>query len=68
ARALFGRPRFLVLDEPNASLDTSGDAALAETLSELKGRGVTVFVVTHRYQLFSVADRVIALEDGRKIY
>lgn len=68
ARALFGRPRFLVLDEPNASLDTSGDTALADTLSELKGRGVTVFVVTHRYQLFSVADRVIALENGRKIY
>lgn len=68
ARALFGRPRFLVLDEPNASLDTSGDAALAATLTELKDRGVTVVVVTHRYQLFSVADRVVALEDGRKIY
>ena len=68
ARALFGRPRFLVLDEPNASLDTSGDAALAATLTELKDRGVTVIVVTHRYQLFSVADRVVALEDGRKIY
>lgn len=68
ARALFGRPRFLVLDEPNASLDTSGDAALAATLTELRERGVTVVVVTHRYQLFSVADRVVALEDGRKIY
>jgi ATP-binding cassette subfamily C exporter for protease/lipase len=65
ARALYGRPRLLVLDEPNASLDDAGDAALARTLSELKQARCTVFMVTHQKHLLGLADRVLVLEGGR---
>lgn len=65
ARALYGDPRFVVLDEPNANLDEEGDAALAATLAELKTRGVTVVVVTHRRSLTSRLDRIAVLQNGK---
>ena len=65
ARALYGDPRFVVLDEPNANLDEEGDAALAATLAELKSRGVTVVVVTHRRSLTSRLDRIAVLQNGK---
>jgi PrtD family type I secretion system ABC transporter len=65
ARALYGDPRLLVLDEPNANLDEAGDAALAAALAELKSRGVTVVVVTHRRSLTSRLDRVAVLRNGK---
>jgi ATP-binding cassette subfamily C exporter for protease/lipase len=64
ARALFGRPTLIVLDEPNASLDDSGDAALAVALQALKARGATVVVMTHRSGILSVADKILLLNDG----
>ena len=65
ARALYGEPRLLVLDEPNANLDEAGDAALAAALVELKARGVTVIVVTHRRGLTSKLDRIAVLRNGK---
>jgi PrtD family type I secretion system ABC transporter len=65
ARALYGEPRLLVLDEPNANLDEDGDAALASALVELKARGVTVIVVTHRRSLTSRLDRIAVLRNGK---
>jgi PrtD family type I secretion system ABC transporter len=65
ARALYGDPRLLVLDEPNANLDETGDAALAAALTELKSRGVTVVVVTHRRSLTSKLDRIAVLRNGK---
>lgn len=65
ARALYGRPRLLVLDEPNASLDDAGDAALAQVLRELRTDGCTVFMVTHQKHLLGLADRVLVLDAGR---
>jgi PrtD family type I secretion system ABC transporter len=64
ARALFGDPRLIVLDEPNASLDAQGEAALASAMVELKTRGATLVVVTHRMSLVSHADKVLLLRDG----
>jgi len=64
ARALYGDPRLLVLDEPNANLDEEGDAALAAALVELKADGVTVIVVTHR-QLVHKLDRIAILRNGK---
>jgi ATP-binding cassette, subfamily C, bacterial exporter for protease/lipase len=64
ARALYGDPRVVVLDEPNANLDDAGEAALLRTLRQLKARGVTVFLVTHRTSALAIADRIMVLRDG----
>jgi ABC-type protease/lipase transport system fused ATPase/permease subunit len=65
ARALYGEPRLLVLDEPNANLDEEGDAALGAALSALKARGITVVVVSHRPGLISQLDRIAILRNGK---
>jgi ABC-type protease/lipase transport system fused ATPase/permease subunit len=65
ARAMYGDPRLLVLDEPNANLDDEGDAALAAALAEIKARGVTVVVVSHRRGLIAKLDRIAVLRNGK---
>lgn len=65
ARALFGRPAFVVLDEPNAALDVEGEAALMGALAELKALGTTVVIVSHKPTAFRTADRILALRAGR---
>ncbi len=65
ARALYGDPVFVVLDEPNSSLDESGDAALASAISELKARGTTFVVMTHRTSVLAVADKMLLLHEGQ---
>jgi PrtD family type I secretion system ABC transporter len=64
ARALYGEPRLVVLDEPNSNLDTDGETALLETVRRLKAEGVTVVAVTHRPSLLAAMDKVILLRDG----
>ncbi|MDM0026336.1 type I secretion system permease/ATPase [Variovorax saccharolyticus] len=64
ARAMFGDVRLLVLDEPNASLDTEGEIALARALSSLRAEGVTSIVVTHRPSLIAHVDKILILEGG----
>ncbi|MCD6043378.1 MAG: transporter, partial [Burkholderiales bacterium] len=64
ARALYGDPRLVVLDEPNANLDTEGEAALHATLKELKAREVTVIMVGHRPAMMSQLDKLAILRDG----
>jgi ATP-binding cassette subfamily C exporter for protease/lipase len=64
ARAIYGDPWLVVLDEPNANLDDAGEAALLQTLRELKAKGKTVFLVTHRPGAVAVADRLMVLRDG----
>ncbi len=64
ARALYGDPWLIVLDEPNANLDDVGEAALIRAIEELKSRGRTVFVVTHRMNALALADRVVLLNNG----
>ena len=64
ARALYGAPQLLILDEPNSNLDGAGEAALGEVLRALAGR-VTVIVVTHRSTLIQHVDQMMVLEGGR---
>jgi ATP-binding cassette subfamily C exporter for protease/lipase len=65
ARAIYGAPVFVVLDEPNSSLDESGDAALASAILQLKSRGTTFVVMTHRTSVLAVADKMLILQDGQ---
>jgi PrtD family type I secretion system ABC transporter len=65
ARAVFGNPRFIVLDEPNANLDQAGEAALATAIEELKRTGVALIIVGHRPSTLSVADKILFLKEGR---
>ena len=64
ARALYGNPRLVVLDEPNANLDAQGEAALQAALGELKARGVTTIMVGHRPALMSQLDKLAVLNEG----
>lgn len=65
ARAVYGNPVLVVLDEPNANLDDVGEAALLRTVQELKSKGCTVFLITHRPSIVGVADRLLILQDGQ---
>jgi ATP-binding cassette subfamily C protein/ATP-binding cassette subfamily C protein EexD len=64
ARAVYGNPSLVVLDEPSSNLDSDGDRALTACILELKRRGVTVIVVSHRPQTVGVADKIVVLESG----
>jgi len=64
ARALYGKPVFVVLDEPNSSLDEAGDAALANAIAALKQLGTTFVVMTHRTSVLGVADKMLIMRDG----
>ena len=65
ARAIYGKPKLLVLDEPNSSLDEAGEQALIETLRFLKAEGCSVIVITHRTSVLPAADKVLMLRDGQ---
>jgi ABC-type protease/lipase transport system fused ATPase/permease subunit len=64
ARALHGVPSIIVLDEPNASLDSEGEVALTEAIKAVRSIGSTVIVVSHRTALLSHADKVAVIMEG----
>jgi PrtD family type I secretion system ABC transporter len=65
ARAIYASPTVLVLDEPNAFLDSAGESALLGTLTRAKERGATVIVIAHRRSVVEVADELLVLDEGR---
>jgi len=64
ARAFFGDPKFVVLDEPNSNLDTQGEAALAKALIHAKKQGITTVTITQRPALLQCVDKIMILKDG----
>lgn len=65
ARAMYGNPALVVLDEPNANLDDVGEAALIQAVADLKAQGKTVFLITHRMNILGVVDQLLVLHDGK---
>lgn len=65
ARAIYGMPKFVVLDEPNSSLDEAGDVALLNALQYIKAQGTTLIVITHRPNILSVIDHMMVLTEGQ---
>ena len=68
ARALYGTPQLVVLDEPNANLDDAGEAALTQAISSLKAAGRTVVLITHRPAALAVADQLLILRNGQVLH
>ncbi|WP_342128553.1 type I secretion system permease/ATPase [Hydrogenophaga sp. OTU3427] len=64
ARAVYGRPVLVVLDEPNASLDEAGDIALAQTIRQLSAQGTTFVVITQRTNVLVVVHKLLVLREG----
>jgi len=67
ARALYGDPKFVVLDEPNANLDEIGEQSLIQAIRHLRDRKATVIVTTHRPRLIGVVDMMLVLNAGRQV-
>ena len=65
ARAIFGNPKLVVLDEPDSDLDMDGEQALTEAIRELKARGTTVILVAHRSTILRVVDKILILREGQ---
>jgi ATP-binding cassette subfamily C exporter for protease/lipase len=65
ARAVYDMPKFVVLDEPNASLDEAGDVALLNAVKLLKTTGTTVIVITHRLNILGAIEHMLVLVDGQ---
>ncbi len=65
ARAIYGEPELVVLDEPNSSLDDVGEAALVKTVHDLKRKGTSVLMIVHQPHLLSVADKALILDQGQ---
>jgi ATP-binding cassette subfamily C exporter for protease/lipase len=64
ARALYGKPVLVVLDEPNSSLDEAGDAALTQAIATLKQQGTTFVIMSHRTSVLGVADKMLLMREG----
>ncbi len=64
ARAMYGNPSFIVLDEPNASLDAAGEEALMQAVQDLREAGTTVMIVTHKVNILTAVDTVLVMNGG----
>jgi ATP-binding cassette subfamily C protein EexD len=67
ARALYGEPVVVILDEPNSNLDEQGEQALANALTQLKAIGSTVILITHRNNILTKVDKLLILNEGKLV-
>ena len=64
ARAIYGNPRLIILDEPNSNLDEVGERALAQAIQQLKATGATIFIITHRTSILAQLDLLLVMSAG----
>ena len=67
ARAVYGNPKLLILDEPNSNLDDQGEKELVEALRRVKSRGCTIIVITHRTMVLQCVDKILVLKEGAAV-
>ncbi len=67
ARAIYGDPKFILLDEPNSNLDEQGEIALAKVIGALKQKGITVIIITHRPAILGILDKVLIMNEGQTV-
>ena len=67
ARALYGRPKLVILDEPNSNLDEAGEQALIKALKNLKQMGATTIMITHKPDLLYTVDKILVLQQGQQV-
>ncbi|MBN8827233.1 MAG: type I secretion system permease/ATPase [Sphingobacteriia bacterium] len=67
ARSFYGNPKLLVLDEPNANLDQSGEAALFKAVQKVKEKGITTILISHRYSILQAVDKILILKEGQVV-
>ncbi len=67
ARAVYGEPKLLILDEPNSNLDDQGEKELVEALRRIKNEGCTIVVITHRTMVLQCVDHILVLKDGATV-
>ena len=65
ARALYANPAYIILDEPNASLDADGEAALLSAIQQVRQNGSTVVLITHKTNILATVDKIIVLAHGQ---
>ena len=64
ARAVYGHPKLVILDEPNSNLDDAGEVALAHAIASLKTKKTTIIIVTHRHNVLGQLGKLLLLQDG----
>lgn len=64
ARAVYGEPRFMVLDEPNSNLDDQGEKELVEAIHRIKEQGCTIVIISHRTMVLQAVDKILVMKDG----
>jgi ATP-binding cassette subfamily C protein EexD len=67
ARAVYGSPKLMVLDEPNSNLDDQGEKELVEAINRIKQMGCTVIVITHRTMVLQCVDKILVMKDGQAV-
>ena len=64
ARAFFGSPQLVLLDEPNSNLDSAGENALYRAIERMKAAGTTIIIITHRLSILDTTDKIAILRNG----
>ena len=64
ARAIYGSPKYLVLDEPNSNLDDQGERELVQAIQRVKAEGATVIIITHRTMVLQCVDKILVMREG----